>query len=419
MLFYFIYISRGKTTVNNVFKKIFGNKRINLITILSLVFFSTLMIFPIGALHSSTVIENTSEYLADVAENHTINGNYVAMMIEPKDGSKKKINNPYTEFHYLYGIFKEGMATYAGSVNADKKHTIRMKDIDEEINFSFLNVDSGFGVNEYYKDKTTGEMIYKQEFYPLELMFYSNHPAVAGAFSFLYISQTRANSLLDKKGLDHNRENYQTLLNNPDNLISLEFDGVEYKYAIDNIYYERNYFYDALNETMGEFFLAGQRYPEGIKRQGLFFLRNYSYQNKYYIEYASSLYSQSDFTFNVLGRNFISGFKIDNSKLVYSVDKSKDVGAVLLLILVVCLLLSASILMLLGTYEFILLNHGLIAASALFPYFVFWLIHAITKSAILFSNFSTNCILWCLIGFTIIYFVEMLIKRPKKEKTSS
>ena len=390
------------------------NKRINLIAIISLIFFSLLVIFPFGALHTSTVVENTSEYLADVTQNHTTNGKYTAMMIEPKDGSDKKINNPYFEFHYLYGVFREGLATYVGSVNADKGHNIKFQDIDEDVNFSFLNVDSGFSVKEYYVDKTTGEMVYKQEFYPLELMFYSNHPMVAGAYSFLYISQSRANDLLDKKGLDHTKENYQTLLNNPENLITLEFDGVPYKFAIDNIYYERNYFYYALNEVMGEFFLAGQKYPDGIKRQGMFFLRNYAYQNKFYIQYATSLYSQNDFAFKVLDRNFKSGFKIDESKLIYTAGIGGDIGATILLVLAIIVLLIPLLLMYFGEFEFKPINHLLVGSAIVLPYFIFWIIHLISKSVLLFSSFSTIAELWCIVGFVVLYLVLFLIKRPRK-----
>lgn len=402
--------------MTNFLAKIFKNKRVNLTLILSFIFVSLLSIFPIGALHSSTVVENTSVYLAEVTENHTINGKYIAMMIEPKDGSDKKIGNAYNEFHSLYGIFRERLATYVGSVNADKKHTIKLKDIDDDVNFSFLNVDTGFSVTEYYIDETTGEMVYKQEFYPLELMFYSNHPTVSGAYSFLYISQSRANDLLDKKGLDHTKDNYYALLNNPDNLITLEFDGVEYKFAIDNIYYERNYFYEALDEVMGEFFLAGQRYPDGIKRQGMFFLRNYAYQNKYYIQYATSIYSQKDFTFNVLDRNFKEGFKIDKSRLIYTSDVSGDIAAVFLLIVAIIILIIPLLLIYFGSFEFKLVNHLLVCGSLVLPYIFFWLIYLISKNVMLFSGFSTSALLWCLIVFIALYIMLFVIKKFKKSK---
>lgn len=399
----------------DVLNKILKDKKANLITILTSIFFSLLVIFPIGALNSSAVVENTSEYLADVAENHTVNGTYAAMMIEPNDTTDKKINNPYYEFHYLYGIFREGLATYIGAVNADKSHSIKLKELDEDVNFSFLNVDSGFGVTDI-KDKNGKHLYYKQEFYPLKLMFYSNHPQVPGARSFLFISQTRANSILDKFGLEHTTENYQKILNKEEYLITLDFDGVECKFAIDNIYLEEDYFYDALTETMGEFFLAGQWYPPGIKRQGVFFLRNYAYQNKYYIQYATQLYSLNDFDFKILTHNFIDGFKIDESKLIYTGNKAGDVWSVLLLVVSIIVLIAATVLIYMGPYKFTIWNSLSVGGAALLPYIIFWIIHAISKSAILFSNFSTSCEIWCLLGFAIVYFILFLVKRSKKAK---
>ena len=385
------------------------NKKHNFIIIISLLFVSLLCLFPSGAVHSSSAVENTSEYLSDVAVNHTVNGQYVAMMVEPNDNTNKKVNNPYTEFHYLYGVFREGHATYAGAVNADKSHSITIKEIDEDVSFSFLSVDSGFGVKEYYKD-SSNETVYKHEYYPLELMFYSDHPLIPGQFSFLYISQSRANSLLDKQGLDHTKENYKKLQNS---LITLSFDGDEYQFAIDNIYYERNYFYNALNETMGEFLFGGAKYPSGIKRQGLFFLRNYAYQNLYYIQHATMQYSLADFNFKILERNFKDGFLIDQNKLIYEGNSSYNYVSVLIVAFSITLLFGVVCLIYFGSYEFNYRNNLVFAGAALLPYFIFWIIHAITKSAILFSIFSITCEIWTLVGITIVYLILYLIKRAK------
>ncbi len=401
--------------MSNFLNRVINDKKTNLITVLCLIFFSLLVIFPIGAINSSTVVENTSEYLADVAEDHTVNGRYAAMMIEPNDATDKTVNNPYYEFHYLYGIFREGLATYVGTVNADKSHTVKLKDIDEDVNFSFLNVDTGFGVADI-KDKDGEHLYYKQEFYPLKLMFYSDHPQVKGANSFLYISQSRANCILDKYGLEHTTDNYKKILNKEEYLITLEFDGEEYKFSIDNIYLEDDYFYEALDETIGEFFLAGQWYPPGFKRQGLFFLRNYAYQNKYYIQYATKLYSLDDFDFKILDHNFTNGFKIDESKLVYVGNKSSDVWSILLLIFAVIVLVAAIILIAVGAFSFTISNSLFVGGAALIPYIIFWIIHAISKSALLFSNFSTTCEIWCLLGLTIAYFVLFLAKRNRRVK---
>ena len=395
-----------------MFGRILKNKKSNLLMILSLVFISLISIFPVGLLHSSTLIENTAEYLADVAENHTVNSKYLALSIEPNDKTEKKVNNPYNDFLYLYGIFKERLATYVGTANAEKSHSVKLLEIDEDVNFSFLNVDTGFGVKEYYKDKD-GYMVYKQEFYPLELMFYSNHPGVEGQYSFFYISQTRATAILEKRGLPHEtRDDYKTLLNT---LTDVEIDGINYKFAIDNIYLERNYFYDALNEVIGEFFLAGQRYPDSIKRQGLFYLRNYPYQNKYLIEFATKLYSTDEFNFRVLNYNFKDNFTINESKLIFVTTTDYDVFPVLLLLLLIVVLLLSLVFICFGAFEFTFKNNLIVIGFSFTPYIIFWIAHFFSSSALLFSNFSTSCEMWCLIGFFVLYAIIYLIKRSQKQ----
>ncbi len=386
---------------------------LNLLLVCLLTFGGLFFIFPAGAIHTSAAIEDTSEYLADVVAKHTVNGKYVGMVVEPRDGSDKKINNPYTEFHFLYGIFREGLATYIGSANADKSHNISIKDLEDDTNFSILNVDSGFGVKEYYIDETTGEMVYKQEFYPLELMFYSNHPIIPGSYSFLYISQKKADILLDKKGLEHNRDNYYSLLNS---LITVDIDGTEYIFAIDNIYFENNYFTKAINEVMGDFLLAGAKLPNTLKKQALFFLRNYSYQNKYYIEYSSSLYSEQFFNYKILNYNFNKGFQINENRLVFSNTRGIDALAVVLIIFSVLMLAGSIVLLLLAKYKSKTYYYIIIGAISLIPYIFFWIIHAISGSVLFFSNLATACEMWILLTYVIALFVVFWIKKSKEKK---
>ena len=394
--------------------KLIKNKINNPITIFCLIFVSLTILFPAGSLSPSSTIERTSQYIAEIAENNTKTGKYVSLMIEPNDNTDKRINDAYYEFHSLYAVFREGLATYVGTANADKnEHSIKIKEFNDGVNFSVLNVDSGFGVKEYYKDRE-GNMVYKQEFYPLELMFYSNHPAIPGAYSFLYLSKSRATQLLDLKGLEHSRENYHSLLNQ---LITIEIDETDYFFAIDNIYLEQNYFYDALHETIGEFFLAGQKYPPELKRQAMFFLRNFPYQNKYFIEYATQLYPQSDFDYKILDYNFKNKTKIDNSRLIFFSSSKGQAVSILLTLLSVILLLCSLLLITFGGFSFKIQNHLLIVLSMLIPYLIFWIIHLSSNDPLLFSNYSTTCFIWFVIAFTAYYLVLFLLRyRAKRGK---
>lgn len=398
-----------KNRLKLIFNNLLYNKKTNIIAIVCLVFCSMFMLFPAGAMHSSTIIENTSEYIANVAENHTKSGKYLGLLIEPSKDDKK-VNNPYYEFHSLYAIFREGMATYAGVANADRAHSVTITDIGDGINYSFLSVDTGFGVKEYYRNDE-GEMVYKQEFYPLELMFYSNHPMIIGSYSFIYISKSKADALLDKNGLEHSRSNYQSLLNT---IINVDIDGVEYKFAIDNIYLEQNYFYEALHEVIGDFILGGHKYPNSIKRQSLFFLRNYAFQNKYFIEYATNLYSTTDFSFRLLERNLSNDYKIDYSKIIFETTDG-NAKSTTLLVLALLLIVAAFVLMCFGIYEFNVCHHFIMGAALFSPYFIFWLIHLFSKNAIWFSNFAVSWELWIALGFVVIYLIVLFFKREKQK----
>ena len=402
------------TTIKSKLNSILKSKKQTLISILILFFVSFSIIFPAGYFHSTAKLEETSEYLAEVAKNHTTNGKYVAMMVEPKEVGSNKINDPYNDFLYLYGTFREGLATYIGAANADKSHSVQFKELNKDINFSFLNVDRGFGVEEYHEDDE-GNMIYRAAFYPLNLMFYSNHPNIPGQYSFLYISKSRATDLLDVRGLDHTRENYHNLLNQ---LIDIEIDGKEYKFAIDNIYLEDNYFFEAIYEVMGDFFLAGTRYPDNVKRQGVYFLRQYPYQNKYYIQYATSLYSVDDYDFEILKYNFNDDYELDYNRLIFAPSTKGDVVSYVFVVLAILMMLLAFVVIVIGNFDFSILSTLLVAISILLPYVIFWASHLLTKSALFFSNFSTNFVMWIIVIMSVIYFILFLVSRTKKRITN-
>lgn len=392
--------------------KLLKNKKYNLIAILVLLFSSLLPIFPIGSFHHSSTVEKTSEYLADVASNHTVSGTYVAMLIEPNERTNKKIYDTEHEYRSMHGVFREKIATYAGTINAEKSHVIKLKELGDDTNFSFLNVDVGYSTPEYKNED--GDSVFKTAFYPLELMFYSEHKF---DYPFFYISQSRADSILEKRGLPHSSlEDYSVLLNQ---FTIIEIDGVDYEFIINNIYYEKNYFYRALKEVMGEFFLGGNRVPEQIKRQALFFLRNYKYQNKFYIDYATRIYPESDFKYRVLGSNFKDGFIIDKTQVVFFPTTALDSLSILFLVVSVIFLVCSLGLMFFGSFEVCIKSTLLVGTTVLLPYLIFWIIYLIFDNVLLFSGFSTSCVLYCLLGLIIFYFIIFLVKRSRRKNHSS
>lgn len=391
--------------MKNFFLKIIKSPKASFIIPLVCIFCSILFIFPAGLFYSSTSIETTSEYIAEIAGNHTISGKYAAMMVEPNDSTTKTIRDSYDEFLYLYGIFREGLATYAEAVNSEKSHTVKISELNNNTNFSFFHIDRGYGA-EPYKDH------YKTLTYPLEVMFSNRHPYDPKA-SFVYVSQSVADKLLDSEGKEHTDENYKNLIHT---YITLEIDGKNTVYYIDNIYFETNYFYEALYEVMGDFIVGGAYYPPGVfKKQGLFFLRNYAYQNEYYIEYATSIYPSSDFQYSILERNLKDGFKVDYGKIQFFKNTRYDFLSIFLLVISILLLLFSLSILFFSKSALSLKKHIAVFASLFLPYFIFWIIHKLSNSTILFSSFSTISVLWFMLSFIFLYLVLFIVKYKRSK----
>ncbi len=393
-------------------KKLIRNKKWGIIAIASLIFTSLILLFPAGALNSSTQLEKTANYLTDVVSNHTVSKQYLGLLVEPKDDSDKKTNDSVSEFRYLYGNFKETKATYISSINADKTHSVYFKNIDDNTNYSFLNNDHGFGTPEYKGH-------YKTEVYPLELMFLGRHlvpselqtlPEGALYTNFIYISQTNADKLLIRDGLEPNEENYKSLLGK---YVHLEIDTVDYFFWIEDIYLETNYFYEAVNEVIGDFFMCGG-YPKNFKKQALFFLRDYSFPNKYYIEYSTTTYSTKYYDYKILEHNLVDDYSIDQNKFIIETKTIRNVASILLIVLSVSLALASLTLVLLAKYALNVVNHIEIGGALFVPYIIFWIISLLFKNTLILSNFTTSWVIGVILGFVILYILILCYKKMSR-----
>ena len=401
--------------LRSLVNKIKKNKKINLVILLCSIFVSLSLLFPAGLLSGSTKIEQTADYLADVAQNHTQNGLYSGLIVEPNDSTDKEITNSVKEFRYLYGIFKERLATYVSTMNATHTHEVHLTQVDSEINFSFLHNDSGNSYKEY-----NGH--YKHEVYPLELMLPADHikkggkeelPSGEQYTGFIYISETRARELMPVKGITYDEDNpynsYKKLLGK---YVTVEIDSKEYFYWIESVYLQDNYFSRAINEVVGEFIFCSA-YPSNVfKKQALFFLRNYSFQNKFYIDYLSKNYAHSDFNYHLLRYNIEDNFTIDESKLVFY-SESSDAGSVVLVVFSVLLALIGLVTFYISDFNKTLMYHLLVGAALLSPYLIFLIIHFVSKSVLLFSSFSTIWEFGVVLFFVLCYILILLIKRDK------
>lgn len=400
------------------FRKIFGTKLYASIFAFSFSFFSFFSFFLIGPMSKSATLERTANYFTEVATKHTKNKDCVAFAVEPKADSKSQINAHSSEYNYLKGIFKETSLSYAGAINSDKSHTIKFADDASDINYSVLNVGgSGYGVREYYVDEN-GNQVYKQEFYPLELMVYSNHTSVDGIYSFIYISQDKADEILDQLHVEHTLENYEEYVLR--SIVTISIDGFEAKYFIDNIFYERGYFCKGLHEVMGDFMVIGNPVSKTKpKAQALFFMSEDTYKNFYYIQYSLKNYPSDNFDYKVLTYNLESGFELNNKKINLSPNASLNGFSIFLATTLVLNLVAVGAFTIFSKYDFTLKNSLILLGSCFTPYTLMWLIYLATKSIFLFSNFAIQFEIWSLLGFIVLYVVSLIIKSRRQRKKES
>lgn len=261
------------------------SKRLCLVLIVC--FMSLCGIFCSPSFLSATTTESSAAYISEVIKDSEID--YLPLLIEQED-DKHKVPNSYNEFHALYGAFKESNITYVGSVNGDKGKNISVSSLNTFQNLSFVYA-------EYFSNiEYNGH--YKHQYYPLELMFHGYHSTnETVAFSFCYISQSQADELIESNYFgDGVIENYEQLLNR---LIYIDFDGTEYPYMISNIYLEINYFYEGLKDAFGGFLIGNNRYPEGFGLQSCYFLRDYTFQNMFYMNRAKNIFGNSHYTVKI------------------------------------------------------------------------------------------------------------------------
>jgi len=386
----------------------FGKKALFVALVSALFLTSFASCFISGMFNPALKVEESAEYVADIAKNHTKNGKYAALLVEPNDRTNKKLIDTGTELYSLYAVFRENIASFASTVNADHNYDVRFKDIETD-NLSYLYVTSGFNSVAYHGH-------YKHEYYPLELMFMRvkdeevwQKPSFG---SLLYISQAQANKFLDLEGLEHSLENYKSLLKKR---IFLTTNGVDKEWQIEDIYLQQNYFYEAVTECAGEFVFAysSDGFSQGPKKQSMYFLSSYAFRNSFYFDYASSLYPQSDFDYKISTFNFKDNFVVDYSRIVFSASSLDSVGSTLVLIFGTLFALSSFIIIFIFIPDLKWWHHLIFGASAIAPYLFFKLLYAITGKVMLFSSFSTKANLIMMLAVFLIYVIILFVKKRK------
>lgn len=392
--------------------------------------FAFILVFPAGCVSSKTSNEVCADYYAKISKEHTIETGQKrlsGLIVEPKNGKTVKTrtdtDNAITE---LWGVFKGENASFAPVMNANKKHNIYFEDnslSSENLSFVYTNV--GDSTEPYHRDKETDKVIdYKFQSSPIALMFPS---AVSGLQDKLhiYISQAQAERKLIAEHKEVTRANLKELQWKETKIL---IDGVERECVIDNIYLDNfdhiveqphnpisdkryDYYYATdIGTIIGDFVYVifyAYKYANQItiNRQSLYVMSEYSFRNKFYLEYAKENYSPNDFSYDYARSNLKEGFAPDNNILQNTLLAAKsDVWSFLLTIIVISFFITNILII----YSYQLFKQPLsvlfIFLSSLIPYFIFKIIFVLTNNTYIFSSYSLifNLILFVVFALTIL-----------------
>ena len=394
-----------------LFKKI--NKNIQRIIVGLVVLCSTSILFPAGMISTSSQIEVCSDFFTTLTKSHTKGKEYSALVVEAKDGSSKKLTDTQREFYDLYGSFRTDKACFANSVNINKTKNIKLGSTSIE-NLSLLITTTGIQV-QYIKGVGL-----RHEFYPLNMMLEapkSERPSPPSQYCF--ISQSQADALLRSDFLGEpvaepfTLEDYKKLQYK---MINLTCDESTVSYYILSIYLETGYYYQALKEIMGDFVFVYGPTPAQLKREAVYFMRDYTFQNQHYIEYAKKQYDISDFDYKIGTFNLIDNFaqKEDITRLLFPLYS--DAPSILLFVLSVLLMLTIMVFTCLTSFGNKWLDIVVFSGCAITPYIIFKLIAKLTESIKLFTSLSTQFNMVMLIVVFIFFAVVVLLKNAKRKE---
>lgn len=371
-----------------------------------LLFFGFSLLFPAGFFAPASYLDDFCEYSASLAKNHTTSGTYLSMVVEPKSFDRP-MGDTRDDFTSLYGVFRENKASFAGTVNAERSHTIFLPEVyGEDRNLAFLYVTTPGFTNVEYKGA------WKHEYYPIQLMFkgVSKSP---GTYSFCYLPRSYADVLLRKSGLELTTENYESLLGKT---VDITIDGASYTWTIGDIYLEVNYYYEAVHETIGDFLLVYNRFPDDMKKQALFLLTDYGFQNKFITQYANGKYNFSDYEYFFGTNNIVTSTEVDQSVFAKMNAGGNLVGLSLLLALSLCFLVAGLVFTWLFAVPESLSGVVALAASAVLPLGIFALAFLFHRNWLWFSSFTRECYLFALLVTVLLVFIWFLMSSARRSK---
>ncbi|MDD4110548.1 MAG: hypothetical protein PHS54_03230 [Clostridia bacterium] len=389
-------------TIRNGFDKLKTNllkiKKNQKIIVFGCACFSLLLLIPAGDLSSDTKKEYYANQLAEVVKNQTNDGECLSLYVESFDEAENPLYSSVSEFNSLYGIFNENRTTFAGMINSNKSSQIIIDDIDTNQNLSILYTE--FNSNVEYNNH------YKHEYYPIELMFKGDFN-YSGAYSFVYISQSQADILLEKQGKldEHIVSDYESLISSH---INISFNDVTYVYSIADIYLEENYYYETIQNVFGNFVISSNTYPQGFNKQACYFFNTFSFQNEYFMDYINKNYDETNYSLNVCEHNIRNEFTNENELLNFFYNRNVNIvgnffSIMLFVFSLLILLVSIYLLKIYGIYK--KKKNIILGTVFLFsPYLIFKLIYSIFDNVFIFPSLSMLIYLFFIVLFIAFYF---------------
>lgn len=395
------------------------NKKISLICF-ALLFLSSTLLLIAGSQHSSANLYKSSSYFANLVQSKDDVDN-IGFVVKQKE-KDSILPDTASELRSLYGAFGNRKSNYAGTVNAEKKQSITYEDYEINNNFSFVYVQTGVqvSVSSIHPDR------YRMEFYPLDLMFEHYPNSAKEYFSFMYISTEQARVIIDYKhpGLFDKNTSIDELLKDDAFVqkckeeilgkgINLNFDGVVKEFQVTNIYYAEDYFYRTVYNTIGEFFVGYNQYPDGFAKEATYFLNDNEYQNNFYLKYIKQAYSTEKYSFGAVNKNINEDF--DNTKAFKFVENQYSfIFALLLIFSILSLATSYYLLFKYRIFNVSFCFYSLL--SFLIPYFIGKIIYLLSKNIVFFSPFYSIAILVSILGISLFYIGYFVLQKHKNKE---
>lgn len=421
----------------------------------AITFLAFSIVFPSGMLSSETTEEKCAEYFVDVSLNHTVNdGNkkLTGLIVEPKEGHNVQMDgNTQLAIDNLWGAFKGTNASFAPVINANKELDYRFAESYSDYSDKALSIlysapgcgdcTEGYHYEEKIKNEETGEMEpvyidYKFQCCPLATMFQSTTSGTKTSLH-IYISQSMAERYLknnDYKGKALDIDAFKTLLNKE---VDIDFGGEARTCIIDNIYLDNfkheypfpykghkyDYYYGTdVGTILGDFifvFLHGvqkQVVPSTFKMQGLYFMSEYSFRNRFYFNYAKQGYNPNDYTYKVAVNNLKDGYSPNYQLLNEALfSESNNVWCNILTVLLVLIYIGGLALTFIFKIYQSPLSILLISTSMVVPYLLFKMLFLITKNILLFSAYSAILNFILIIVFAALEFGMLIFTRKLKK----